>query len=303
MREVAVVALGGNALLKKSDKPSINNQIKNAKVAAKQILPLIKKYSVVVTHGNGPQVGAILLRSEKTKQTYPLPLDVCVAQSQGEIGYIIEQALRSVLPKKAIATVLSRTVVSKKDKAFRKPSKPIGAFYSSKKRFVREKIDYVYDSGRGYRRVVPSPVPITIVEREIIRNMLKKKIVVIAAGGGGIPVVKRKKEYEGVEAVIDKDLASCCLAKSLGAKQFFILTSVDAVYRSFGKKGQERIKKMNLKVAKQLYKEGEFAEGSMGPKIKSAIEFLESKGKRVIITSPKNLEKALRGKAGTIIKR
>ena len=135
MREVAVVALGGNALLKKSDKPSINNQIKNAKVAAKQILPLIKKYSVVVTHGNGPQVGAILLRSEKTKQTYPLPLDVCVAQSQGEIGYIIEQALRSVLPKKAIATVLSRTVVSKKDKAFRKPSKQIGAFYSSKKRF------------------------------------------------------------------------------------------------------------------------------------------------------------------------
>jgi carbamate kinase len=308
MKKIAVVALGGNALLKPKDKPSIEVQIKNAQKAAKNIVPLAKRYALVLTHGNGPQVGNILIRTENAlSRAYKLPLDVCVAESEGEIGYLLEQALMNEIhalrAKNSVVTILTRTLVDPKDPAFRSPSKPIGPFYSqSRVKIIRKKnMSFIKDSNSGYRRVVPSPRPLKILESPVIRKLLSQKVIVIAAGGGGIPVVDHNNKLKGVEAVVDKDLASSCLAKEICAYYLFIVTDVDCVYTHYGSKNMKKIPKMNVKEAQRLYDEGEFSAGSMGPKIIASIDFLNEGGKKVIITSSGNLQKALIGKAGTII--
>jgi carbamate kinase len=308
-KNIVVVALGGNALLQKGEKATIQNQIRNATSAAKQILPLAQQYHIILTHGNGPQVGNILIRTEESLgKAYALPLDVCVAESEGEIGYLLEQAFFNVMKKGSfisVASLLTQVLVDKKDPAFKHPTKPIGPFYkkSHLSLFRRKKIPYMFDAGRGYRRVVPSPLPLEILELKVINKLIKDDVIVIATGGGGIPVVREKGKLKGVEAVIDKDFASACLAKSVKAEELFILTGVDAVYLNYGKKKQKRISNMTIKEALAFYEDGCFPEGSMGPKILSAIDFLRSGGKRVVITSPASLSKALSGKKGTIIVR
>lgn len=303
-----LIALGGNAILKKGEKPSISNQFENTEKALSHIVNIIKRNKVVITHGNGPQVGNILIRVEEAlKEAYPIPLEVCVAESQGEMGYMIEQTLINLFKKhrisKPVVSILTQVLVDKKDPAFRKPTKPIGPFYTKKQGEVlkRKGLTIVEDAGRGYRRVVPSPKPIKIIEAKVIEKLLNQKIIVIAAGGGGIPVCKKYNELQGIEAVIDKDLASSCLAKTIKADTLINLTGINKVALNYGKKTQINLSKMTLKEAKKYLKQGHFPPGSMGPKIQAAIEFLTKGGKRVIITSPEKLEKALKGKDGTLI--
>ncbi len=311
-KSLIVMALGGNALLRKGEKLNIETQIKNSEKAAKYIIPVLKNHSVVITHGNGPQVGNIVIRVEQSLgKAYALPLEVCVAESEGEIGYIMEQSLINAMNnagiKKPIATMLTQVVVDKNDRAFSNPEKPIGKFYTKSqiRVFKNKKIPFVEDAGRGYRRVVSSPKPIKIVEGDVIKKLLKEKVIVIAAGGGGIPVIEagggKKKALKGVEAVIDKDLASACLANSVGADTLMMLTGEDCVYFDYGTKKQRRIPRLFLEDAESLYEENYFPAGSMAPKILAAINFIKNGGKRVIITSPEKLQKALKGKEGTAI--
>ena len=313
-KPLIVIALGGNALQSKNEKLTIETQIKNSQKVAKQIVPLLKKYKIVLTYGNGPQVGNCVIRVEQSLgKAYKLPLDVCVADSEGEIGYILEQAFLNEFQKNKIkhgvATLLTQVLVDKKDKAFKNPSKPIGNFYS-KSEIIKTKKSYVYQKEKdrsGYRVVVPSPKPIKIIESETIKNLIKDNTLVICAGGGGIPVIEvgngKKKKLKGVEAVIDKDFASSCLAKSLNADLFVILTGEEFVYLNYKKPNQKILRKLNIRDAQKYLLEGQFPKGSMGPKIESAIEFLKSGGKRVIITSPTKLKQSLLGKAGTLIQK
>ncbi len=308
MAKTIVVALGGNAILQKGEKGTFEEQYGNVRKTCKHIVKLIEQgYNVVITHGNGPQVGAILLQNEAGKDLVPpMPLDVCGAESQGFIGYMIQQNLDNLLKgKKPVATVVTQVVVDINDPAFNEPSKPVGPFYDEKqaKKLADEKGWVVKeDAGRGWRRVVPSPDPKRIVEASSINALIKAGIVVIASGGGGIPVVEKPDgSLSGVEAVIDKDLAGERLAKEVKADILMILTSVDQVYLNYGKPEQKGISKMTIGEAKKYYEEGHFAKGSMGPKIKAAIRFIENGGKKAIITSPELATDALAGKAGTII--
>lgn len=293
-----VIGLGGNALIKRGEKGTATQQLRNIENTVAQIQKLVKEgHKIVLTHGNGPQVGAILIQQEEAKTKVPaMPLDVCVAQSQGEIGYMLQKSFsgRVDMP---VATILTQVLVDKDDPAFKKPTKPVGPSYTK----PLKNVDYVKTS-KGYRRVVPSPQPMEIVEKDIIKQAIKDNLV-IACGGGGIPVIKEKNTLKGVEAVIDKDLAGELLAEELGAELFVILTDVDFVYLNYGKKDQKALKKMTLKQAKKLMTEGQFPEGSMGPKIQAAIKFLEWGGEAVIITSLNSLHKAMKGRAGTLIKK
>ena len=263
----------------------------------------------MITHGNGPQVGSQLLRSEAgSSQTYTLPLDVCVAMTQGEIGYILQTSLQSILKSKNISTpvagLITQVLVDKHDKAFLNPTKPIGPFYSkeaAQKKKDELGWDIVEDAARGYRRVVPSPKPLDIIELEIIKDCLEKGIIVIASGGGGIPVSKENGTITGVEAVIDKDRASALLANQLGVECFIISTEVEQVYINFKKPNQTAIHRISLEGAKKYLVEGHFLEGSMKPKIEAAIDFLEGGGKQVIITDPDHIVAALDGQTGTHI--
>ncbi|MBS3112982.1 carbamate kinase [Candidatus Woesearchaeota archaeon] len=302
MKRIAIIALGGNALIKKGEKASVYNQFKHVKKALESILPIIKKgYKIVITYGNGPQIGNIILNSETTKKTYNIPMDVAGAQSQGEIGYIIQQTLENLLRKnkikKTIATVLTQVEVDKNDPALKIPTKPVGSFYSRLKASrLKKKYPLNYDAGRGYRRVVPSPEPLNILEVKVIQRLLEDNIIVIAVGGGGVPVVKTKYGYKGIEAVIDKDLASACLAKALKADELIILTSVDNAYLNFNTRSQYKLQMVSLKEAQVYLKQNQFAEGSMKPKIESAIKFLKFGGNKVVITSPEKF-----GKNGTLM--
>lgn len=272
-----VIALGGNALLKKGQKVSIETQEKNVRKALKKLFGIIKKNKTVITHGNGPQAGYLLLKQN-------VPLDVIDAETEGQIGYLIQQNLLNLFAKqgikKGIVTVLTQVLVDKEDEAFKNPTKFVGPFYKSKKagKFIVKK-----DSNRGYRRVVPSPKPVKIIEDKIVKDLLKQNTVVIAAGGGGIPVVIGKNGFEGVEAVVDKDRASAVLGKAVGAKELWMITDVPCVYLNYGKRNQMKLKKVKLKDIKRYYYEGHFQEGSMGPKIEAAIDFLEGGGKKVFI--------------------
>jgi len=304
-----VLALGGNMLLRKGESGTFEAQLENAKRVAKQIAVLILKgYRVIITHGNGPQVGNILIQQEKGKDDVPaMPLDVCVAESQGEIGYMLQRALSAELMRRRVnrpvATVVTQVLVDERDKAFKRPTKPIGPFYLKEEaERLSKKSDYLFkeDAGRGYRKVVPSPKPKEILEKDAIKKMVNGGVIVIASGGGGIPVVKKNGKFRGVEAVIDKDLAAAVLAEEVGADMLLILTDVKAAYLNYGKPGQTEVRKMKVKYAEKYLKEGHFSPGSMGPKVQAGIEFAKNGGK-TIITSPEFLIDAIRGNAGTLI--
>lgn len=308
MKEKVVLAIGGNAIQKEDQKGTIEEQKENIYNSCEPVLELIQKgYSVVITHGNGPQVGNSLIKGELASEVVPkYPLDVCDAETQGALGYLIQQAFHNKLKqkgmKKSVATVVTQIIVDKNDDAFKNPTKPVGPFYNKEKaeEIMKSKgLTFVEDSGRGYRRVVPSPMPKKIVEKEAIEALLNTDSLVITAGGGGIPVVEEYGMLNGTEAVIDKDFASALLAAEIKAEYFFILTGVEQVAINFGKPNQQNLSELSVKNALAYMEEGQFPKGSMGPKIKAAIYFLERGGKNVIITSIDKLQQALEGKTGT----
>jgi len=270
---------------------------------------IIEGWKVAITHGNGPQIGYILLRSEIASRSVPtIPLDVCGSQTQGEIGYLIQQSLQNELKKRGVArpvaTVITQVIVDEKDTAFKNPSKPIGPFYEQKEAKQRERKHgwkMIEDAGRGWRRVVPSPTPVRIVELEVIQAALNRGTPTVCLGGGGIPVIEDSRGLRGVEAVIDKDLSSALLAIGIKADLFLILTSVEKVALNHGKLREKWIKKMSLSQAERYLEEGHFPAGSMGPKIQAAINYLKNNGKKVLITSPNCAESALLGEGGTSI--
>lgn len=310
MSKLAVVAIGGNALLVEGQKGTIQEQMVNALEMARQIARMVQRgWRVIVTHGNGPQVGFILLRSDRSADILPrLPLDICVADSQGGIGYIVGSALQTALAElgldASVATVLTRSTVRADDPAFQNPTKPIGPFMTKEDAEHHRDSDgwhIVEDAGRGYRRVVPSPEPTRILELDAIKLLVDRGHTVIAGGGGGIPVVEKENgRYEGVEAVIDKDLASSLLARELGADLLLISTGVPRVSINFRQPDQRELETMTLDEARQFMAEGQFPAGSMGPKIEAAMRFLEGEvDGKVLITSPESVIEALDGRTGT----
>jgi len=310
MEKLAVVALGGNALSRGNEAGTIEQQEKNTENTMIHLVGLIEKgFNIVITHGNGPQVGNILLRNEAGFTQYKIPkmpLDICVADSQGGIGYMIEKELRNTLKEhninKNVVSIITQVIVDKKDPAFQNPTKPVGAFYNKEEAdLLTEANKWVFKEDprkRGWRRIVASPKPIDILNKELIKRLASEGNIVIAAGGGGIPVYWENERIEPIEAVIDKDLASSLLATEIGADAFFILTDVPKAFIHFNKPEQQAIDLMTLKEAKEYSEQGEFAAGSMGPKIIAAIEFVEHGGKESIITEATQLNDS---KCGTRI--
>jgi carbamate kinase len=312
LRKTAVVAIGGNSLITDEDHQTVADQFEATRGTCAHIARMVEKgWEVIITHGNGPQVGFILLRSElASKAVHTVPLDSCGAETQGDLGYMIQQSLYNEFLsrdiKNPVVTVVTQVLVRKNDPAFSNPTKPIGPFYSRRKaeKYRKErKWSVAEDAGRGWRRVVPSPMPVRIIEQDAIKTLVDQGVVVIAAGGGGIPVIKEKGKLKGVEAVIDKDYASAILAIGLEADLFLISTSVEKVALNFGKPNQKLLDKMTLPEAKKYYRQGHFPQGSMGPKIRAIINYLEHGGRKAIITNPENLENALLEKTGTHITR
>jgi carbamate kinase len=309
-----LVALGGNAILKQRDTGTAEEQLHNIRGISRILAAMVKAgYHIAITHGNGPQVGDILLKNELAKATLPpMPLDICGAESQGMIGYMLQQSLHNELVLEGIdrrvATFLTQTRVDEDDPAFSDPRKPIGPFYTATEaRVLRETKGWtlVSDAGLGYRRVVPSPEPREIVEGEIIRSLFDEGYLVIAAGGGGIPVIKRGPEgiLAGIDAVIDKDHTAAILAHDLASEVLLILTDVNNVFLDFGRRDRKALGRIPEEEAQRYLDEGQFPAGSMGPKIESALRFLAAGGREAIITSPPHAMTALSGKAGTIITR
>ena len=306
-----MIALGGNALLKRGQKGTFDDQYQNVKGTVAKVADLIERGDkIVLTHGNGPQVGATLLRHDAAKSIVPpFPLDACGAETQGFIGYMIQQALRNELKSRGIdkfvVTMITRVIVDKHDSAFQNPTKPIGPFYTKeeadKVREQKPELVIKEDAGRGYRRVVPSPDPKIIAERTAIRALIDAGFVVVACGGGGIPIIEENGHAVGVEAVIDKDLAGQRLATLIGANIFVVLTDVDGAYVNYGKPNQEKIKEITTGKLRNYAKEGQFKEGSMAPKVEAAIRFVESGGERAVIAALGDLIGALDGKTGTQI--
>lgn len=312
MRWVAVIAIGGNSLEQSGRPATLAEQQRIARVTCEGIVDVVRAgYRVVVTHGNGPQVGEALLRSELAAQLVPpIPLDGCGAETQGLIGYLLQQELTNVLQERGLwqsaVSLITQVVVDAADPAFQQPSKPIGPFYSREEaERRRQELGWTIaeDAGRGWRRVVPSPRPLELVEIAAVRACLRAGSIVIAAGGGGIPVVRRGGRLEGVEAVIDKDRTSALLARQLHAELLIFSTAVDRVALDFGKPGQRFLDRLSWEEAERNLRLGQFPPGSMGPKIEAALEFLNAGGQRVLITSPQNIIRAVRGQAGTEILR
>jgi len=313
-KKVAVVAIGGNSLIRDKNHQTVEDQYLAAKETTLHIADMIEAgWDVAIGHGNGPQVGFILRRSEiahKAEGMHEVPLDVCGADSQGAIGYALQQTLQNELYrrgiKKPVATVVTQVLVDKNDPAFRNPTKPIGGFMDEAEAQKRKsELDWsvVEDAGRGWRRVVASPLPKEVVELESVKTLLDAGVVVITVGGGGIPVIdKGEGEYAGTAAVIDKDYASSLLAQLIKADLFLISTAVEKVALNFGKPEQKFIDLMTLSEAKAYLSEGvHFAKGSMAPKIQAIIWFMENGGREAIITNPENIGRALRGETGTRI--
>jgi carbamate kinase len=308
---VAVVAVGGNSLIKDNNNKTIPDQYEAGAESMHHIAEMIVQgWDVVVTHGNGPQVGFILRRSElSAHELHDVPLDYCGADTQGAIGYMFARALNNEFKnrkvEKKVAAVVTQTVVDINDEAFQHPTKPIGSFMDEAEAKKREKEDgwvVVEDAGRGWRRVVASPKPIDIIEKDAIKALIDAGIIVVGVGGGGIPVIKDPNgDILGVEAVIDKDFGSSLLATMIGADLFVISTAVEKVAINFNKPDQKWLDKLTLAEAKEYAASGHFAKGSMLPKIEAIIKFLENGGEKALITNPENIGRALKGETGTWI--
>jgi len=310
-KQLVVIALGGNAILQPGQTGTFEQQYENVKNSCAQLAQMVlsRDYKIVITHGNGPQVGALMLQNELAKATVPpMPLDVCGAQSQGLIGYMVQQALynefaasgRTDIP---VATVITRVVVDPADPAFEHPNKPVGAFYSeAEAQRLQQQKGYAMkeDAGRGWRRVVPSPLPLAILEKDVIQHLLAARDVVIASGGGGIPVTTQGKQLVGIEAVIDKDRSAEILAEGVGAHTLLILTDVPQVKLNYGQPNERTLGTITTSEAQTYLSEGHFAPGSMAPKVEACIRFAQ-RGKRAIITSLDHAFDALGGGVGTVI--
>ena len=311
MKSLAILAIGGNSLIKDKNHIALSSQYEAIQETSKYIAELIAEgMRLVITHGNGPQVGFLYRRGELACHELPLiPLDICGADTQGAIGYMIQMALLNEFRRrgieKKVAAVVTKTIVDRDDPSFQTPTKPIGSFMSEEEAIAhKDELGWqvMEDAGRGFRRVVPSPIPREIIELDVIRSLVENGTIVIAAGGGGIPVIRNEQgDLEGIEAVIDKDMGSSLLGRNLGADTFIISTSIDAVYLNFGKENQRPIRRATLPEIKQYLQEGHFKPGSMGPKMEAIIQFLEGGGKKAVITSPENLLKAIKGETGTTI--
>ncbi|MGH2710738.1 MAG: carbamate kinase [Actinomycetota bacterium] len=305
-----VVALGGNALLRRGDEDSSEVMRKNARMAAERVFEVAELgWEIVVTHGNGPQVGRILLQNEAASEwVHPMPLDVCGAESQGQIGYLLQVTIGDVFYEKGmerpVATVITFTRVRPDDPAFEKPTKPIGPHYeeAQAQRLAAERGWVVAPESEGkWRRVVPSPRPYSIVEAPVIKQLAESGAIVIAGGGGGVPVIEEGPRLIGVEAVVDKDLAGAILARDVEAQTFLICTDVEGVYEAYGTPEQRLIEHLSVEDAKRMVSDGTFPAGSMGPKVEAAIEFLEHGGGQAIVCSLDDSPEALRGNAGTTL--
>lgn len=311
MSKKYVIALGGNAIQKAEQVGTISEQFANSSEACREIAKIIADGdTVALTHGNGPQVGNILRRVElSSAEVYPLPLDTCVSDSQGGMGYMLQQVMKNELGRVGLdndcVTIITRCIVDPNDQAFKNPTKPIGSFMKedvAKMRSEKDGWNVIEDSGRGWRRVVPSPWPKEIIERKSIRTLMDAGIIVIACGGGGIPVIRQADgSVVGVEAVIDKDIASALLALEIKADSFVVLTGVEQVKINFRKPDEKNLPTMTVAEAKKHLADKQFPPGSMGPKIQAAIYYIESGGKEVLITSMEKLHAALRGETGTRI--
>lgn len=309
--KTAVVALGGNAISREFEEGNIFQQFANTRRSLVGVVELIEAGTeVVLTHGNGPQIGNSLIRIEATRHLVPpIPLGVLVADTEGGMGYMIEQSLQNMLLHKGIQarvlTILTQVIVDQNDPSIINPTKFVGPAYSFEEVEILKQErgwEVKEDNPRGWRRVVPSPAPIEIVEKETIRDLVKQGVIIIACGGGGIPVyVEEDGTLEGIDGVIDKDFASAVLARDIGAQTLFILTAVEKVTLNYGSKNQTDLDYLNLQDARRYYREGQFPEGSMGPKIQAAIHFLESGGEEVIITSIEKMREARKGETGTRI--
>lgn len=310
-RKIAVVAFGGNALLPKEQRGLQSEQMKNAQKAARLMIQVVKKgYDLIIVHGNGPQVGNILIQMEEAiTKIPPFSLEICDAMTEGSMGFMLEKAIINELRKnsldKEVATLITQVIVDKNDEAFENPTKPIGPFYSKYRAqmLMREKKwDMIEDAGRGFRKVVPSPKPIDVVPKRILHDMVHSGNIVIAAGGGGIPVIINGRGlFQGVEAVIDKDYAASLIAREAKADLFIILTNVERVCLNFGKLEEEPLHVIDITEAQRHLDDGQFPPGSMGPKIRAAIEYIQNGGQEVLITSASHLKAALINRSGTKI--
>lgn len=305
----AVIAFGGNAILKEGERGTICEQLRHCEETCDALLDIVEEgYELVIVHGNGPQVGNMLLRVEGARDRAPeLPLDVCVAATQGTMGFMLEMEMRNQLEKrnlkKEVTTLMTQVVVDPERERFEHPTKPVGPFYTRERaeELRREKHwDIIEDSHRGFRRVVPSPRPIEVLGIGTIRQLVDKGHVIIAAGGGGVPVLKGNGAHlRGVEAVIDKDYTASLVAREIGAEMLIILTQVESVATGFGTPDEEPLRRITTIEARDYLKRGEFPPGSMGPKITAALEFVETTGHEVLITAPETLRPAMEGLTGT----
>jgi carbamate kinase len=303
-RETLLIALGGNALIRQGEHGTIDEQFANLRVPLRQVARLSRDYRIIITHGNGPQVGDLLLLQECCTTLPRLPLEILVAQTQGQIGYMIESTLDSELAaaglgKRHLASLISYVAVNGNDPAFRYPTKPVGPCYGAEE--AKNLPWPVRETPRGYRRVVASPEPLAIVEMDEIRQLVDLDFIVICCGGGGIPVVREGRAFHGVDAVIDKDLASARLAVDAGVDIFVIATDVPGVAVDFGKRTQRFVSRISVAEARRLLAEGEFPPGSMGPKVEAAVRFVEQGGRRAAITAINAIEEAVAGSSGTEI--
>ncbi|HRY30024.1 MAG TPA: carbamate kinase [Elusimicrobiota bacterium] len=311
MSKTIVIAIGGNSLIRDAQHQTVKDQYDAVCETARHMVDLVEKgHRLIITHGNGPQVGFILLRSEYSRGfLHEVPIDSIVADTQGAIGYQIQQAIENEMwrrqVRRQVVTVVTQVLVNSDDPAFQKPTKPIGPFYKKEQAEERIKKDgwnMVEDAGRGWRRVIASPKPVRIIESHAVKLLVKEGVIVISAGGGGIPVIRDKDGIlRGTAAVIDKDYASALLAKEIGADLFVISTGVEQVCLNFKKPDQKNLSRLTKEEAKRYLAEGHFAAGSMKPKIEACLQFLESGGKEALITSPEKIKEALDGKTGTLI--
>ncbi len=308
-RPIVLVAMGGHAFMQRGEAGDIHDHERNAVAICGSLMTLVERnYNLVVTHGNGPQVGNLLLQNELTRDGVPsMPLDVLVANTEGFLGYVLQQALLNHLRrreiKRYVVTMITQVLVERDDPAFQNPSKPIGPFLTKEQAEERrERLGWkiLEDAGRGWRRLVASPRPVRVVQRHMIRDAACAGHIVVAGGGGGIPIIRgENRDYEGIEAVIDKDLTSSVLAAEIGAELLIILTDVPQVYVHYGKPEQRALDAVTLKEIEALQAEGHFGKGSMGPKVEAIVNFLKAGGKRGLITSPARLGDAMDGRAGT----